>query len=240
MTRKDTILIAVIINTGLLAVLFATAIIYDSESDSQQESGQPLAEAAEIFPQASNIAVSNSAQSVDEVDNVLKYYSQPQEVSSTALQQEVFSMQQTPVNTSSAFEDETSAQINTSTALSSQDVTIDVIVKKGDSLDKIARANGTTIAAIKKASNLQSEKLSIGQVLKVPLKKEKTNKTPASRVFENKETASNDVYYTIKSGDSPWKIAKQFNVSTDEILKLNNLDEAKARNLKAGDRIRVK
>jgi peptidoglycan endopeptidase LytF len=48
------------------------------------------------------------------------------------------------------------------------------------------------------------------------------------------------VYYVVKSGDSPWKIAKQFNVKPEDILQLNHLDEEKARNLKIGDRIRIK
>ncbi len=244
MTRKDTILIAVIINTGLLAVLFATAIIYDSDSDvSQSDNGQPLAEAVESFPEATSTTASASAQTVDEVDNVLKYYSQPTQVSVAAEQQpENFSMQQTPVNASSAFEENYSPPVKAvTTTTSSQEDSIDVTVKKGDSLDKIAKANGTTVAAIKKASNLQNDKLSIGQVLKIPVKKDNKQAKSIAKAAETKETAAGDaVFYTVKSGDSPWKIAKQFNVSTDDILKLNNLDEAKARNLKAGDRIRVK
>lgn len=47
-------------------------------------------------------------------------------------------------------------------------------------------------------------------------------------------------YYTLKSGDNPWKVAKQFRVGFGELLKLNHLDEAKARNLKPGDVLRVK
>lgn len=48
------------------------------------------------------------------------------------------------------------------------------------------------------------------------------------------------MYYIVKGGDNPWKIAKQFQVNFDDILRLNNLDEEKARNMKIGDRIRVK
>ena len=46
--------------------------------------------------------------------------------------------------------------------------------------------------------------------------------------------------YTIKNGDSPWKIAKQFNMNYEDIVRLNGLDEDKARNLQPGEKIRVK
>lgn len=47
-------------------------------------------------------------------------------------------------------------------------------------------------------------------------------------------------WYTIKSGDNPWKIAKSEKIDYDDILKLNQLTESKAKNLKPGDRIRIK
>lgn len=129
---------------------------------------------------------------------------------------------------------------------------VEVTVKRGDALEKIARSNGTTVDAIKKANNLNSSKLSIGQVLKVPLQtknaknaavasKPAASKTSNSTVATNtKASTSEPQYYTIKSGDNPWKIAKQFQVKFEDLLKLNGLDEEKARNLKAGDKIRVR
>jgi LysM repeat protein len=48
------------------------------------------------------------------------------------------------------------------------------------------------------------------------------------------------VYYTIKGGDNPWKIAKQYGVNVDDLLKLNGLNDERAKNLKPGDKIRVK
>lgn len=41
-------------------------------------------------------------------------------------------------------------------------------VKAGDSLEKIARANGTTIKAIKELNNLANDKIVVGQTLKMP------------------------------------------------------------------------
>lgn len=41
-------------------------------------------------------------------------------------------------------------------------------VKSGDSLEKIARANGVTTTAIKELNNLSNDRINIGQVLKLP------------------------------------------------------------------------
>jgi peptidoglycan endopeptidase LytF len=235
MTRKDTILIAVVINAGLLAILFATAIIYDTEKLDEPQVEATIVVAQESYPDVSIIA-SNSVDG-DEVDNVLKYYSQPSnQPLAIEPQMEAYSAPEPDVTSHHTFEKESMPANSTL----SKDEFVEVTVKKGDSLDKIARANGTTVNAIKKASQLENEKLSIGQVLKVPVKKEKPAKPAVKPVATPEVAAADAVYYTLKSGDNPWKIAKQFNVSAEDIVRLNSLDEAKARNLKAGDRIRVK
>lgn len=51
---------------------------------------------------------------------------------------------------------------------------------------------------------------------------------------------STEEWYTVKNGDSPWKIAKAHKISTDQILTLNHMSEEKARNLKPGDKIRLR
>ena len=81
-------------------------------------------------------------------------------------------------------------------------------VKSGDSLYKIAQNNNTTVDEIKRLNNLTSNILSIGQVLKLP----STN-----------TNTSNTTYYTVKSGDSLYKIANQYNVTIDALKRVNNL-----------------
>jgi hypothetical protein len=53
-------------------------------------------------------------------------------------------------------------------------------------------------------------------------------------------TKLNEEWYIVKSGDNPWKIAKSEKIDYEDILKLNQLTEHKAKNLKPGDRIRIK
>jgi peptidoglycan endopeptidase LytF len=226
MTRRDTILIAVIVNAGLLAILFITAVIYDHDPILE-----PVDNALVIDQQPLLIDEVSSITHVspkDEVDTLLSYYTPPT----------------SPLSYNNVFSDEESyhsALIDDKATQKpiSSDEYVEIVVKKGDILDKIARANGTTVQAIKQLNGLSSEKLSIGQVLKMPLKNENSVKAVKKQI-EKSDLESDAVYYVVKSGDSPWKIAKQFNVKPEDILQLNHLDEEKARNLKIGDRIRIK
>ena len=79
------------------------------------------------------------------------------------------------------------------------------IVKSGDSLYKIAALYSTSVDEIKTLNNLTSNNLSIGQVLKIPT------------------TTSNYISYTVKSGDSLYKIANSYNTTVSKIKELNNL-----------------
>lgn len=83
-------------------------------------------------------------------------------------------------------------------------------VKSGDSLYKIAQKYNTTVDEIKRLNNLTSNILSVSQVLKLPIT---SSETPSS----------NTVDYTVKSGDSLYKIANQYNVTVDAIKRANNL-----------------
>ena len=86
---------------------------------------------------------------------------------------------------------------------------INYTVKAGDSLYKIANAYNTTVNAIMNLNNLTSNALQVGQVLKIPT--------------TINEEIKDYINYTVKSGDSLYKIANNYNTTVDEIKKLNNL-----------------
>ncbi len=46
-------------------------------------------------------------------------------------------------------------------------------------------------------------------------------------------------YYIVKKGDSPWSIAMKNNLKLDDLIKLNNLDNEKAKKLRPGDKLRI-
>ena len=80
-------------------------------------------------------------------------------------------------------------------------------VQSGDSLWSIARKFGISVDTLKQANNLVNNLLQIGQILKIP-----TNQESPSPLF-----------YTVKSGDSLWSIARDFGVSVAAIQEINNL-----------------
>ena len=45
-------------------------------------------------------------------------------------------------------------------------------MKSGDALEKIARNNGTTVKALKALNNLKTDRINVGQKLKLPAKAE--------------------------------------------------------------------
>lgn len=78
-------------------------------------------------------------------------------------------------------------------------------VKSGDTLYAIANKYNTTVDALKSLNNLTSNTLSIGQTLKIP------------------SSSSDNVVYTVKSGDTLYGIAEEFGTTVSAITKLNNL-----------------
>ena len=98
-------------------------------------------------------------------------------------------------------------------------------VKKGDSLYIIANLYDTTVNELKTLNNLTSNNLSIGQKLIIPEKYTTSDSLP---IYVN---------YTIKKGDSLYKIAKEFNVSVDTIIKDNSLN---SNNLSIGQNLKIR
>ena len=87
-------------------------------------------------------------------------------------------------------------------------VTNTYTVKKGDTLYSIAKDLNTTVDELKKLNNLSTNLLTVGQVLNIP-----------STVMSIEEGS----VYKVKSGDTLYKIALEYNTTVDEVKKANNL-----------------
>ena len=140
------------------------------------------------------------------------------------------------------------------------------IVKKGDSLYKIAQNNNTTVSELIKLNNLTNTDLSIGQKLKLPMqsfntyvvksgdnlyKIAKANNTTVDVLTNINNLTSNLLSigqilklpgeelntYIIKSGDNLYQIARKYNTTVSELIKLNNLTNT---NLSIGQVIKIK
>jgi membrane-bound lytic murein transglycosylase D len=113
-------------------------------------------------------------------------------------------------------------------------------VQNGDYLGKIANKFGVRVSSVKRWNNLKSSRLKIGQRLsiypkKVPfsVSKKSVNKKEVISTKKGKYEV-----YTVKSGDSLWKISRKFNnVSVDEIKKWNNIWSVKS--LKPGTKLKI-
>jgi len=79
-------------------------------------------------------------------------------------------------------------------------------VKKGDNLYEIARSFNTTVQKIKAQNNLSSNLLRVGQKLVI-----------------QSGAPSGAVLYTVKPGDTPYKIAKENGMELQVLLALNGL-----------------
>jgi len=221
MTRKDTIIIAVFVNAALLIALFISAIKKEEPIavSKKVEKAQPIASPSP--PPKTEIKKAQG----DEIDKVLKEFSQKNSVAkiepNRPAQKIDFAKELESITKS------VEVKRPEPVSKSSSDY-IEVTVKKGDALEKIARAHQSSVHEIIECNHLKSTILNIGQVLKIPNKKK-----------ENKAAVLNINYYTVKTGDNPWSIAVKNHMKVEELLKLNNLNEEKARHLKPGDRLRI-
>ncbi|WP_235824711.1 C40 family peptidase [Bacillus salipaludis] len=110
----------------------------------------------------------------------------------------------------------------------SKTTTSTYVVQSGDSLSKIAVKYRTTVSELKKLNNLKSDRIYVGQKLKVPGKAQTTTTTTS--------TNQNVSTYTVKSGDTLGKIAKQFGLSLAELKSLNGL---KSNLIRVGQKLKV-
>ena len=94
------------------------------------------------------------------------------------------------------------------------------IVKKGDTLYKIAQNYDIDVNDIIKQNNLTSTTLSVGQILEIP-----TTKTEPLNS------------YIVKKGDTLYKIARENNTTVDTIKSLNNFTNT---NLFVGQKLKLK
>jgi LysM repeat protein len=110
---------------------------------------------------------------------------------------------------------------------------INYTVKSGDTLYSIAKKYNTTVNDILKDNNLNTTSLSLGQNIKIRT----TGTTAIEECYGEEFTPpDNSVKYTVKKGDSLWKIANQYNTSVDNIKLKNNLT---SNNLSIGQILKI-
>lgn len=221
MNRKNIILIAVLINAGLLAVLLVAALTTQDE-----------------LPPATSI-VADAPLTLPKFDDTALYHelpSMPEPVKSAEIplalaESESLLHKLPPLVAESA---PTPVVAAPSIPIAIPMPLHQVSVKKGDNLEKIAKVNRTTVDEIIKLNQLPSSFLKVGQVLKLPTERS------LPKIANKKPAELSPEYYTMKVGDNPWAIAMKHHMKVEELLRLNGLNEERARKLKPGDRLRIR
>ena len=215
MNRKDLIIVAVLMNAGLLITLFLTSLKRDTpDSFFLSQQIQERKELTPPFPFSKEKQLQAKEAPLDLEEK--KIEARKEEVPLVAGDAPPIKKEE---KESSAAQPKTPFRI--------------VAVEKGDVLEKIARHYGVSVAEIMKLNHLTDSRLQIGQELKLPGKSNGSKK-------KEKKNESESVYYVVKGGDSPWTIAQKHHMQVDELLKLNGIDAEKAKRLRPGDRLRIK
>lgn len=215
MNRKDTILTAVVVNVVLLIILFVSAI--------QNSPAQSVLESDTVDVPVSKEKKAIKVAKGDVIDEALKDFSEKaKEVSLQKTPQKIDFVKELEAITKAAEK-----KTENTTSNSQKNEMVEITVVSGDSLAKIANRYKATVEEVSACNQLKTTVLQIGQKLQIP-----------SKVNEQK-VAAKEGYYTVKQGDNPWTIAVKNQIKVDELLRLNNLNEEKAKRLRPGDRLKI-
>ena len=96
-------------------------------------------------------------------------------------------------------------------------------VKSGDSLWKIATNHNMSVSKLKNLNKLSSDMIFVGQKLLVSEKKPSAPAQNQNKPSQNQVTKTST--YTVKAGDSVWKISHEHGMSMNELKSLNGLKD---------------
>lgn len=121
----------------------------------------------------------------------------------------------------------------TQSASTAQKKKIIYIVKSGDVLGSIASRHGVGLSELKSWNGLRSNTIRQGQKLIIYKKGSvTTSQSKPSSTSANTTPA----YHYVKQGDTLWTISRKYNMTVDQIKKLNNLKDG---NIKPGQKIKI-
>ncbi|MBS0655263.1 MAG: LysM peptidoglycan-binding domain-containing protein [Verrucomicrobia bacterium] len=203
-SRRDTVIIAMLVNMALLFVLFASSVKSDNSVEARPhiENRVPAVVSSKEPPQIATPPREKAVPTpADEIDEILHQYM----LKEKQVQPKPIAVKEKPP----------------------QNVATPVQAPK-------------TQVKAPPAPKVQPQKVvSTPQ----PVVKVKKPAIAAPEPVKEQKVAVSEVvpqYYVLKSGDNPWLIARRFHLKFEDLLKLNDLDEEKARNLKVGQKIRIR
>jgi len=121
------------------------------------------------------------------------------------------------------------------------------IVVAKDNLNMLAEKYGTTVNELKSINNLKTINLSIGQVLKIPVKNGEvssqpinntpvTKETPVAPIEQANTSSETLIEHEVQPKEFLGKIAEKYGTTVEEIRKANNLS---GNNLRIGQKLKI-
>jgi len=101
------------------------------------------------------------------------------------------------------------------------------LVKKGDTLETVAKRYGANADKIKTINNLKNANLAVGQRLQIPFSSGSNSSSVNNQVLAEQSLTKDNTgnsYYIVKSGESLWSIAKTQGTSVEALAQLNNIN----------------
>jgi len=116
--------------------------------------------------------------------------------------------------------------------IKNSDKMITHIIKRGENLGSIAKENNTTVEELKRINNLSDSKIHQGQELKINEDRDEINRNAVAQRITRKQDAkieSNEkmATYKVRKGDNLGSIAKENNITLEELKRINNLSDSK-------------
>ena len=136
-------------------------------------------------------------------------------------------------------EDISSDTIDASFALAQDYRRVTYRVRRGDNMRSVARRLGVSPATIMKSNGLRSQRLRVGQTLRVnvPIV---TRQTTSSRPSTARSTPNTPVastkFYVVRKGDTLHSIANRYGISASALRNANNIS---GNNISVGQRLTI-
>jgi len=108
-------------------------------------------------------------------------------------------------------------------------------VQNGDTLSNIAHMFDVNINELRRVNGIRGSRIDIGDVLKIP-KKNYSQQKKKNSYAQRKKTRSSLTTHYVKQGDSLWNLARKYDTTTKNIVRMNHLSSTK---LKIGQKLKI-